>query len=199
MTNSTDLRQALFAEREASFFRLKGGYPVPVAGAIWWAGLGVAGYLLPSRHLWIFLAFVTSGTIFPLAIVLAWLFKNNFMRDKTPVSDLLFPGLISMALFWPLAISAWWSYPPLVPLILAIGMSILWPVIGWTYGRTAIFTAHAVVRAIVCFILWNWFPSTRFTILPLAVSAIYLITIGAILISSSAGKKAQAATSITIA
>jgi hypothetical protein len=180
-----DLKQALFADREASFFRLRAGYPIPLAGATWWAILGTAGYLLPSRGQWILFAFVTSGAVFPLALLFAKLSKVDFMHDKTAVTDLLFPAFTSMLLFWPIAISAFWTYPQLVPLILAIGMSIHWPVIGWTYGRTAIFTAHAVVRAIACFVLWNWWPSTRFTVLPFTVSAIYLATVCALLIASS--------------
>ena len=46
-----NLKQALFAEREASFFRLRDGYSIPIAGAVWWAALGTAGYLLHSRNL----------------------------------------------------------------------------------------------------------------------------------------------------
>lgn len=191
MADSKVLKQALFAEREASFFRLRGGYPIPVAGAIWWAALGVAGYVFHSRNQWIFFAFLTSGVVFPVAVLLARLLRNNFMRDRTAVTDLLFPALGSMMLFWPIAISAWWSYPDLVPLILAVGMSISWPVVGWTYGRTALFSVHAVVRAVVCFVLWNWFPSTRFTLLPLAVSAIYLATAFVILITSSEGRQVR--------
>jgi len=53
------------------------------------------------------------------------------MRDKTAVMDALWPAFVSMLLFWPIAISAYWTYPQLVPLVLAIGMSIHWPVIGW--------------------------------------------------------------------
>jgi hypothetical protein len=84
-----------------------------------------------------------------------------------------------------LAISAWWTYPPIVPLILAVGISIHWPIIGWIYGRTCIYTAHAAVRAIACFILWNWFPATRFTLLPFTVALIYIFTVFAICLSSA--------------
>ncbi len=185
MTTPVNLRQALLAERNAAFFRLRGGYPIALAGAIWWAFLGAAGYKLHNHNLWIILAFVTSGTIFPLALLLAKLCGIYFMKDRTAVNDVVFPAMASMLLFWPMAISAFWTYPQLVPLILGVGMSILWPVVGWTYGRTALYTTHAIVRAIVCFVLWNWLPSTRFTLLPLAVSLIYLLTIGAILIASS--------------
>jgi hypothetical protein len=139
---------------------------------------------LHSRGQWILLAFVTSGGIFPLALLFAKLFRVNFMGDKTAVTDLLFPAFASMLLFWPIAISAFWTYPQLVPLVLAIGMSLHWPIIGWMYGRTAIFTTHAVVRAIVCFVLWNWWPSSRFTLLPFAVCALYLATIVAIFIAA---------------
>ena len=189
MMDSVGLRRALLAEREASFFRLRGAYPIPLAGATWWAMLGAAGYVLHSRGQWIMLAFVTSGAIFPLAVLYARLFKNNFMRDKTAVMDLLWPGLTSMMLFWPIAISAFWTYPQLVPLVMAVGMSIFWPVVGWMYGHTALFTTHAVVRAVVCFVLWNWVPSSRFTLLPLSVTAIYLVTVGAIFVASSPARQ----------
>jgi hypothetical protein len=188
MIDSTELKKLLFAEREATFFRLRGGYPIPLAGATWWAFLGVLGHVLHSRHGWIFLAFVTSGAIFPLALLFARIFKVDFMHDKSAVMDVLFPTFASMLLFWPIAISAFWAYPQLVPLVLAIGMSIHWPVIGWTYGRTAIYVTHSVVRAIACFILWNWWPSTRFTVLPFTVSAIYLLTVVVILVASSPEK-----------
>jgi hypothetical protein len=111
MQSSTELKQALFIDRDASFFRLRGGYPIPLAGATWWATLGMAGYLLPSRGQWILFAFVTSGAIFPLALLFARLFKVDFMRDKTAAGDILFPTFASMLLFWPIAISAFWNLP----------------------------------------------------------------------------------------
>ena len=186
MTYSTsDLKQALYSERESAFYRNRGGYPIALAGAIWWGALGAAGLLLRSHGQWVMLAFVTSGAIFPLAVLLARLFRVDFMRDRTAVTDLLLPAFTSMFLFWPIAISAFWSYPQLVPLVLGVGMSILWPVVGWTYGRTALYTTHAVVRAITCFVLWNWVPSSRFTGLPFAISGIYLATVCVIFIASS--------------
>ena len=188
MIDSVQLNKLLLADREASFFRLRGGYPVPLAGATWWAILGTMGYFLHSRNLWIFLSFVTSGAIFPLALLFARLFKIDFMHDKTAATDVLLPTFASMLLFWPIAISAYWTYPQLVPLVLAIGMSIHWPVIGWLYARTAIYITHAVVRAVACFVLWNWWPSSRFTVLPFMVSAIYLLTVCAILVASSPEK-----------
>lgn len=185
MDSVSELKRCILAEREAAFFRLRGGYPIAMAGAIYWAVLALIGFQFRNPGLWIFLAFVLSGMLFPLALLLARLFRIDFMRDRTPVSDVVFPAMVSMLLFWPMAIAAYWSYPQLVPLILGIGMSILWPVVGWSYGRTGLYTSHAVVRAIVCFVIWTSWPSMRFIGLPLAVSLIYLLTIVAILFSSS--------------
>ena len=181
------LRTQLRAERNAAYMRLRGGYPIPLAGAVWWAALGVAGYFVPTPGRWIFGAFVTSGMIFPLAILFARVFRVDFLRDRSAVGDVILPAFISMLIFWPIAISAWWAYSPLVPLVLGIGMSIHWPVIGWTYNRTALFSAHAVARAVVCFIIWNWMPTHRFTLLPFAVSAIYLVTVAAMLVDTRRG------------
>ncbi len=180
-----DLKDNLRAEREAAYRRLQGGFPVPVAGAIWWLGLAMLGFAGVSLPNWIFLAVVSSGLIFPLAVLSARLFGNRFLSDRTAVSDLLGPAFTSMLLFWPVAISAWWTYPALVPLVLAIGMSQHWPVIGWSYARSSLFTVHAVVRAIACFVIWNWLPDGRITILPLAVAVIYALTVVAILVDSA--------------
>jgi len=186
--STLELKEALSAEREAQFFRLRGGFPIPLAGGVWWAGLGLAGYRLPP-HTWILLTFYCSGLLFPLAILFGRLFRVNFMGDKTAVSEVIFPAMGSMLLFWPMAFAAFSNYPELVPLILSIGMSIMWPVVGWSYGRTALFTSHAVARAVVCFVLWTCWPSTRFTVLPLAVSAIYLVSVVVTLVASSKSRQ----------
>ena len=187
MDHTLALRTQLRAERAAAYARLRGGYPIPLAGAVWWAALGVGGYIAPTPGHWIFGAFVSSGLIFPLALLFGRLFRVNFLRDRTAVDDVIFPAFVSMLIFWPIAISAWWSYAALVPLVLGIGMAIHWPVIGWTYDRVALFSAHAVARAVVCFAIWNWLPAHRFTLLPFAVSGIYFVTVAAILVDTRRG------------
>ena len=133
MIDSAELKKLLFADRQAAFFRLRGGYPIPLAGATWWAGLGTMGYFVHDHNTWILLAFYASGLLFPLALLYARIFKIDFMHDKSAALDVLVPTFVSMLLFWPVAIAAFWSYPPLVPLVLAIGLSLHWPVIGWSY------------------------------------------------------------------
>lgn len=185
-----ELKVAVRADRLASYVRLKGGFPIPLAGAIYWAFLALVGWR-SGLETWVLSSMWSSGLLFPLALLLAKLFGNGFMRDRTSVGDVLLPTFVAMLLFWPMLISAVWTAPQLASLILAIGMSLHWPVIGWSYGRTALYTTHAVVRAIVIFVIWNWFPQERLTLLPLSVSFVYFATVVAILIDVRSAIRAK--------
>jgi hypothetical protein len=175
-----ELRAAVRRDQLASFVRLKGGFPFPLAGAIYWAALGVAGYHLTVIQ-WNIAAFVFSGAIFPLAILLAKIFRCDFMKDRTATGDVLGPAFVAMLLFYPIAFSAFWQAPQLVPLIVAIGMSQHWPIIGWGYGKPGLYAAHAIIRALGAFAIWNWLPDVRFTLIPFWVASVYLATVAAIL------------------
>lgn len=168
-----DLKAALLADRLAAYRRLQGGFPIPLAGMVYWAVLAVAGTQTAARG-WLTVAVWGSGAIFPLALLFATLFRNDFMKDRSASGDVLLPALIGMLLFWPMlaAVAALGSADAL-PLILAIGMSIHWPVIGWSYGRTALYSAHAVARALVVTAIWFVLPEARYTLLPLSVAVVY--------------------------
>lgn len=175
-----DLKAKLLADRLASYYRLRGGFPIPLAGAIYWAILAYLGQTMAFAD-WVMVALWGSGAIFPLALILAKLFKNKFMKDKNAVLSVLPPTFISMLLFWPMLVVATKTDPSLFPVILAIGMSIHWPVIGWSYGRSALFSAHAIIRAVVVAYIFFTFPDKAQTLLPLSVAIIYLLTVGTIL------------------
>ena len=183
MNDLEALKAALLHDRLSSYARLRGGFPIPLAGAVYWAALGVVGM---SRELgqWAMIAFWGSGAIFPLALLFAAVFKNGFMKDKTAAGDVLVPTFISMLMFWPMIVGAVQEGPSLIPLILAIGLALHWPVIGWSYGRTAIYTGHAIARAVSAILIWMLIPDGRITVLPFSVAAIYLITVGIIVVDS---------------
>ncbi|MBI1237135.1 MAG: hypothetical protein GC188_10680 [Alphaproteobacteria bacterium] len=170
-----ELKNALLVERRAAYGRLRGGAPILLAGATYWLVLTIAGYLT-TGEIWYYIALFGSGLIFPFAIMYARLLKNSFMTDRTAVTSVIAPAMIAMLLFWPMAIAALWEAPEVFPLILAIGLSLHFPVIGWSYGRTFLLTAHAVVRALVVFAIWALFPEERLTLIPLVVTLAYLVT-----------------------
>lgn len=174
-----DLKSALLRERLGLYLRLRGGMSFPIAGAIWWGAFAVVGLYLPTKQ-WALWAFIASGLIFPLAIVVSRLMRIDFMNAKSSVDDVLLPAFIGMLMFWPMAFAAFWTAVELTPLILAIGMAMHWPVIGWTYGRTGLYSAHAVARAVSAFALWLLFPDARTVWIPASVSVVYLLTVAAI-------------------
>ncbi|WP_416879466.1 DUF7010 family protein [Litorimonas sp.] len=178
--NLESLKQALKDHRQAQYLRLRGGFPIPLAGLVYWGFLGGIGFYT-DLGLWAAIALPASGAIFPLALLFAAIFKCPFMKDKSAIGDVMLPAFISMLLFWPMLIAAAKTAPELVPLILAIGMSLHWPVIGWSYGRTGLFSAHAVIRALFCLAIFSFFPERSITWMPIGVAAIYGLTVLAIL------------------
>jgi hypothetical protein len=176
----SELKETLKAHRRAQYLRLAGGFPIPLAGCVYWAFLGILGFYTDLGE-WARIALPASGAIFPLALIFSVIFKCPFMKDKSAVGDVLLPAFIGMLLFWPLLIAAANMEPRLVPLILAIGMSIHWPVIGWSYGRTGLFSAHAIIRAVFCLFIFSTSPEQSTTWIPLGVAAIYAFTVLAIL------------------
>ncbi len=188
----TPLEIALREDRLASYARVRGGYTVPLAGAVYWLALGVLGYFTDLVE-WARIAFPASGAIFPLAVLFGRLFRNPWLKDRSATGSLMPAVFVSMLLFWVFIVAAISEAPAMIPLLLAVGMSLHWPAIGWSYGRPNLFTAHAVIRALICLYIFMAFPEHRLTWLPLSVAAVYLVTVLAIYVDSGRVAKARAA------
>jgi len=152
-----------------------GGISLPIAGAVYWLLLSIAGLYLSTKA-WGFWAFCTSGLIFPLGLLLSKFVKSD-LTYKSSLTNLFLPALLSMMLMFPSAIAAFSIAPELVPLILAIGMSVHWPVITWAYGIVKVGIGHALIRTILVTGIWYLFPEYRLTLLPLTVSLVYIGTV----------------------
>jgi hypothetical protein len=169
-----DFSQQLRLQKRDFLIKANGGIALPAAGTLYWLALGIAGlYLKPQS--WFLVAAFSSGLIFPLGILLSKPLKSNIFVS-TPLSNLIGPALISMLMFWPLAIAGSAANISFFPLALAVGMGMHWPVIGWMYGKK-VFLYHGVVRAVGSTALWYIFPDLRFVIIPMFVSLVYVVSI----------------------
>ncbi|PHS21446.1 MAG: hypothetical protein COA85_13045 [Robiginitomaculum sp.] len=182
--NKEALIAALKEERLENYINLRGGFPLPLAGGVYWLALGFLGFYLPLGS-WFMVALFGTGAIFPLGLLFAKVFKNNFIKEKQAVSSVIVPALIGMLLFWPMLIASMSVSTGLAILILAIGMSMHWPVVGWSYGRTGLYAAHSIIRALLVFGIWTTMPDTRTTLIPFAVAGVYFVTVLAILVDTS--------------
>lgn len=152
-----------------------GGISAPLAGAIYWFSLFIVG-LYVSNYVWCLIAFITSGLIFPLALLLQKPTHSNMMVKNSPVGGAGLTGFVNVAVGWAITIAAFHTNPTLVPLALAIGMSLHFSAIGWSFGVKSLMV-HPIVRAAVVTTLWYAYPQYRFTAIPLAVALVYLGTI----------------------
>ena len=133
MMTTEELKQ----EKFKYFIEANGGISLPAAGFIYWLGLGIAGYYLDPK-IWAIAGFFTSGLIFPLGLLLSKPLKSNLLV-KHPLASVVMPAMMAMFLSWPMTIAGFVIDVSLVPLCLAIGMSLHWPVIGWMYGNKSCF------------------------------------------------------------
>ena len=95
------------------------------------------------------------------------------MKAKSPVSGVAWAAIIAINFLWPVHFVIISVVPAAAPLSLAIGMTLHWPSIGWSYASRVCYL-HSAARIAVVTLLWYGFPDLRLTGLPLAVAALYL-------------------------
>lgn len=170
------LKQEVLKDRLQSYLNVDGGYTFPLAGATYWAALAFYG-VAADLAAWNIVALIASGTIFPLAVLYSRICGVDFFNNPSSVDTSLGPAFTGMLLFYAILVPLYLRYPEAVPLVLAIGTSMHWPIIGWSYGRSFLYSAHAVIRALAVMYIWIFLPGDRTTLLPLAVTAAYLFTV----------------------
>src|SRR5665647_515734 len=89
----------LSMERERLALRAGGGIAAPAAGAIYWGALSVLG-LYASPTIWCLVAFVTSGVMFPLALLLQRPTRSSVMVKDSPVANAGMVGFVNVAAGW---------------------------------------------------------------------------------------------------
>ena len=171
--------QALDLEKHRVFVEGRSGISLPAAGALYWTILGIAGFFL-SDYQWCLAALFTSGLIFPLGMLLSKPLNANLFVDS-PLTDIWLPAFMPVFLSFGITIPAFYADMSLLPLCLAIAMSLHWSVFGWLYKKQ-IFLIHAIARTLIVVLIWFLLPDARFTLLPLAVGVIYMITFSWLLI-----------------
>lgn len=164
---------ALLAERRRYFLAAGGGVSLPVAGAVYWLVLGVLGYSMPLED-WILAAASGSGMIFPLGLLLQKPLRAPFMKAKSPVGGVAIQAIIAINFLWPLHFAIIAVAPEYTVLSLAIGMTLHWLVIGWSYASRACYV-HAYARMLGVVAVFFLYPEGRMTLLPFTVAGLYVL------------------------
>ncbi|WP_421378130.1 DUF7010 family protein [Bacillus salacetis] len=149
----------------------KKGYPILLAGSIVFLAFTFLPLFLPMEtvHLvWIF----GLSTIFPLGLLFCKLLGINILSSKNPLGTL--GGIIAFpqAFFIPVFIIVYMNIPEYLPFTIGLlGGSHFLPYM-WIYRSKA----YLVVTFGVCLlsmVFGAWFVDQAFTIVPIAISAVY--------------------------
>ena len=151
---------------------------MPLAGTVAWAAVAVAGATLKPGAAALAL-FVATGSILYLGMFISRYTGEHFL-DKTRlpnVFDRLFMHCVAMSVMvYAIAIPFFRVDRTSLPLTVGILAGLMWIPLSWIIQhRIGIF--HTVARTIAIVVLWYALPNHRFTAIPLAIVAVYLITI----------------------
>lgn len=151
---------------------------MPIAGAISWTGIGIAGAILPLRGA-VWALYIGTGMIFYIALPIARLTGEDLLgrERKGNFFDRIFLLSILMALLvFAIAIPFFRIEPTSLPLSIGILGGLMWvPFSGLIRHWVGLF--HAFARTGLSLLAWHLFPDARFTAIPAVIVAIYLVSI----------------------
>ena len=151
---------------------------MPLAGAIAWSLVGIAGARL--SHLGaVWALFIGTGFNAYLGIFLSRFTGEDFLAKGRPKNtfDTLFFLTIGMALLvYAIAIPFFQADYTSLPLTVGILSGLMWLPLSWIIDHwIGIF--HSVGRTVLVLAAWYVFPTQRFVVIPIVIVAIYAITI----------------------
>lgn len=148
---------------------------LPVAGALVWTIVAIAGALLDERLASFALLFGT-GLAFPVALALARPLGERLVDNPNPLAGLMGRSVLMVNLLWAVHLTLAlhdWAY---LPLTLGIGMGLHWVVFGWVIGHP-VGLVHAAARTILVTAAWWAFPDARVSAVAVAVVLVYAVSI----------------------
>jgi hypothetical protein len=157
------------------------GYPIFIAGAVYWFAMAVLGFFMEGKTLAL-CYLLGTGTIFPLGIWISRLLKVNFLT-KNPLGIL--GGIIGgiQAFYLPLWIVIYIEQYELIPLAIGLlGASHFLPYM-WIY-KSMTYLFFSVAMAVISFLFGYVFIELAFTFVPFLLMITYIVTVAALLMET---------------
>lgn len=177
MNTAESKSTATLEDQRAEFSRSR-FLAMPIAGAIAWTFIGLAGAFFSVSQAALAL-FVGTGSIFYLGLLIARFTGEDLLgkKRKNNFFDRLFLLTVLMAvLVYAIAIPFFLIERTSLPLSVGILTGLMWiPFSGIIQHRVGIF--HGIARTVLIVAAWFLFPERRFVVIPIVIVGIYLITI----------------------
>jgi hypothetical protein len=155
--------------------RARQSLSMPIGGLIVWSVVAVLGMLLPLKTAVLALVFAT-GTIFPIALVIARFRGEQLTDNPNPLARLMGTCVVMVNLLWAVHIPLVLHAPQFVPLSLGVGLGLHWMVYSWIIAHPLGYQ-HAVVRTIGLLAVWFAFPAHLVTASAVVIVATYTVTL----------------------
>jgi len=168
---TTSLDQELAAFRQRRFLAM------PLAGAMAWALVGLAGAVLDPR--WHLLAvFVLTGCIAYLGMGLSKLTGEDFLakKEKNRFDQLFFLGMGQALLTYAIAIPVALVRPDTAVFTVGMLTGFMWLPCAWLMGHW-VPAFHAVARTLLILLAWWLAPTQGMVWVPLIILAMYAVSI----------------------
>lgn len=150
----------------------------PLAGAIAWLLVGIAGLLLPMKTT-VWVLFIATGCIAYLGMFISKYTGENFLDKNKPKNEfdsLFFFTVGQSILVYGIAIPFFILDYSSLPLTVGILTGLMWLPFSWIIKHwVGIF--HSLTRTILIVLLWYSFPDHRFVAIPFAIVGIYIVTL----------------------
>ncbi|RYZ26065.1 MAG: hypothetical protein EOO10_16570 [Chitinophagaceae bacterium] len=176
-------------EEQKTEFKSRKLLATPIAGAVAWVIVGIAGiFLSPVGKVWVL--FIATGSIVYLGMFISKLTGENFLDKSRPknVFDKLFFLTVGQALLvYAIAIPFFLFDYSSLPLTVGILTGLMWLPVSWIIDHW-VGMFHAIARTALVLLLWYLLPQQRFVAIPFAIVGIYLVTI-AILMKRKTGSE----------
>lgn len=159
-------------------FQRRSFLAMPIAGAIAWTAIGIAGALLPTG-LAAWALFIGTGMIFGLGNIVARFTGEDLMGGNKDAVDLDRLFMLTVVMAWmvfSIAIPFFLIEPTSLPLTVGILAGLMWIPFSWMLDHwVGLF--HAISRTVLVLAAWYVFPDARFVAIPAVIVVVYLLTI----------------------
>ena len=178
MTNPNPPIPPRTLEEQRREFAQRRGLAMPLAGAVAWTIVGVAGVFLPPG-LEVWLLFGAVGSILYLGILFSRFTGEHLLdkrRPKNVFDGLFLRTVVEAVLVFTIAIPFFRKDYTSLPLSVGILTGLMWLPFSWIIEHW-IGTFHTLARTALVTATWYLFPHSRFIAVPAAIVVVYAVTI----------------------
>lgn len=150
----------------------------PISGLIAWLLVALSGIFF-SDWVTVWVLFIGTGSIVYLALFISKFTGEHYLdknKTKNVFDGLFFFTVAQAVLAYAIAIPFFLIDYTSLPLSVGILTGTMWLPFSWIIQHW-IGIVHAIVRTVSIVLLWYVFPDLRFVAIPLAIVAIYVVTL----------------------